>query len=521
MAERAGVGPDLARILFEHSPVGLVLLDEGGVIRHVCRLAGRVLGAAPEALAGRRMDELFVPTVRPVLAEHLAAVRGSPEPVREVVALARPGSAFVRLHTTLLPPETTGGETLFMCALADFTEHRHLEKQLEKALREAEDASLAKSRFLANMSHEMRTPLNGILGLLELTLNMDLGEEQRENLRMVRDSGRNLLTIINDILDITKIESGMLELVCEPFDLDRVLSTTAKMYSIESRSKSIDLRYVKSLDTPHELFGDPVRLRQILANLVGNAIKFTESGFVEISARPWKNPNGDTSRVCLLFEVRDTGCGIEKDLQAAIFDSFTQADTSFSRKYQGTGLGLAISKRLVDLMGGEIWVESEPGRGATFSFTACFEKSGGRRKAEGAPQSAIEGVRLPGLRILLAEDNRVNQTFVCRSLEREGHTVVGVVSGREAIEALAEQGPFDLVLMDIQMPELDGVEATRRIRADTSGAFDPNIPIIALTAYAMKGDRDRFLTAGMTDYLSKPFDSCDLVETVGRVMLRP
>jgi CheY-like chemotaxis protein len=264
-----------------------------------------------------------------------------------------------------------------------------------------------------------------------------------------------------------------------------------------------------------------VRLRQILANLVGNAIKFTESGFVEISARPWKNPNGDKSRVCLLFEVRDTGCGIEKELQATIFDSFTQADTSFSRKYQGTGLGLAISKRLVELMGGEIWVESESGRGATFSFTACFEKSGARRKEEATPQSVIDGVRLPGLRILLAEDNRVNQTFVCRSLEREGHTVVSVVSGREAIEALAGQGPFDLVLMDIQMPELDGVEATRLIRADTSGAFDPNIPIIALTAYAMKGDRDRFLTVGMTDYLSKPFDSCDLVETVGRVMLRP
>ncbi|EPR37528.1 PAS/PAC sensor hybrid histidine kinase [Desulfovibrio sp. X2] len=520
MEKESGRRVDLARAVFEHAPVGLVLLSAGGRIRDVCREAAALLGLPGAELIGRRFDELLVAGDRERLAAHLAAAGLRERPTLEVLTLTGPADRVVRMHTTVLPPDAAEGEFLYHCALVDFTEQQRLEQELDSARREAEEASRAKNRFLANMSHEMRTPLNGILGLLELTLKTELTDVQRENLRMVRDSGRNLLTIINDILDITKIESGMMGLVPELFDLDRVLSTTARMFSIESRAKGLELRYVKSLETPQELYGDPVRLRQVLANLVGNAIKFTESGAVEIEAKPWPCPDDHENRACLLFEVRDTGCGIEKGLQASIFDSFAQADTSFSRRYQGAGLGLAICKRLVDLMGGEIWVESEPGKGSTFFFTAAFELARPAPLAAGTG-AALGGIKLPSLRILLAEDNRVNQVFARRALEMEGHQVVCASSGKEALSALTRRGPFDLVLMDIQMPELDGVEATRLIRSDASGAFDPNVPIIALTAYAMKGDRDRFLQAGMNDYISKPFDTADLAEVIGRVMLRP
>jgi len=510
----------IARIMFEHAPVGLMLLSAEGEIREVCCEAAELMGLSPETVRGKRFFDLLLEEERETLATLLALARGASHPVRDVMVLAGPPQRVIRVHITVLPAEEVGGEFLFHCAVVDFTERRRLEQELEKARRAAEEASLAKSRFLANMSHEMRTPLNGVLGLLELTLRMELGEEQRENLRMVRDAGRNLLTIINDILDITKIETGMLDLVHEPFDLDRVLSTTARMFSIEARSKGVELRYVKPLDTPQELFGDPVRLRQVLVNLVGNAIKFTDKGWVEITAKPWACPHDNSSKTCLLFEVRDSGCGIAKELQAAIFDSFTQADASYSRKYQGTGLGLAICKRLVELMGGEIWVDSSPDNGSVFSFTATFDLA---RPVAQVKENGISvgGLKLPPLRILLAEDNRVNQTFARRALEMDGHSVICVANGRQALKALGKEGPFDLVLMDIQMPEMDGVEATRRIRAGENGDDVSGVPIIALTAYAMKGDKDRFISAGMNDYISKPFDTTDLSEAIGRVMLRP
>jgi len=510
----------LARAMFEHAPVGLMLLTAEGEIRAVCRESSGLLGLPPESLQGRRLFDLLREDDRESLATLLALARGASHPVREVMVLSGPPERVIRLHVSAIPAGKVGGEFLFNCAVIDFTERRRLEQELETARRAAEEASLAKSRFLANMSHEMRTPLNGVLGLLDLTLRLELGEEQRENLRMVRDAGRNLLTIINDILDITKIETGMLDLVNEPFDLDRVLSTTARMFSIEARAKGIELRYVKSLETPQELFGDPVRLRQVLANLVGNAIKFTDKGWVEISAKPWACPHDNPSKTCLLFEVRDTGCGIPRELQAPIFDSFTQADASYSRRYQGTGLGLAICKRLVELMGGEVWVESEPGAGAAFSFTATFDLARPAIPEQGEGP-VVGGLRLPALRILLAEDNRVNQTFARRALEMDGHSVACAANGRQALQMLDRDGPFDLVLMDIQMPEMDGMEATRRIRAGEGGGFDPGVPIIALTAYAMKGDKDRFLSAGMNDYISKPFDTTELSEVIGRVMLRP
>ncbi|WP_051694487.1 ATP-binding protein [Desulfohalovibrio reitneri] len=409
------------------------------------------------------------------------------------------------------------GEPGVFGVLRDITERKELERELNEARRMAEDASKSKSRFLANMSHEMRTPLNGILGLIGLTLGQDLPKEARENLRMSRDSGQNLLSIINDILDITKIEAGRLELVKERFDLDQVLNSTVRLFSIEAKSKGVALRYVKSMEAPQFLYGDPVRLRQVLINLVGNAVKFTEAGEVELSVRPVNDPMDGGGDTLLEWTVRDTGCGLDESLRADIFDIFTQAEPARTRTHQGTGLGLAISKRLVEMMDGEITVSSEPDCGSTFTFTARFECAPEESTARDRGEN--RGIVLPTLRILLAEDNRVNQAYARRALEMEGHQVVCVENGHEALEALSGES-FDLALMDIQMPHMDGVTATRAIRSGEAGV-PSDFPVVALTAYAMKGDREEFMEAGMNDYVSKPFDSKDLIRVIARVMLRP
>jgi signal transduction histidine kinase/ActR/RegA family two-component response regulator/PAS domain-containing protein/HPt (histidine-containing phosphotransfer) domain-containing protein len=395
---------------------------------------------------------------------------------------------------------------------------RRMEERLVEANRLAEEAkttaleaSKTKSRFLANMSHEIRTPISGILGMAEMTITTGLSNEQRKNMDMIRDAARSLLGIVNDVLDISKIEASRMELAPEDFDLPPLLDTVTGPFAAQAEGKGVLLRHRTDPDVPSRLRGDPDRLTQILVNLLGNALKFTERGLIELRV---KTAGTEPGRTCLLFSVRDTGEGIDPDKLETIFESFTQADGSVRKKHQGTGLGLTIARELVELMGGTIRAESEPDQGATFTFTAWFDAPVQEKAPAPKQAAAPRGLHL---NILLAEDNPLNQKFLTHFLTMFGHTVAVADNGRQALEILALRGrELDLVLMDIQMPEMSGIEATRTIRAADGRTFDPRIPIIALTAYAMTGDRERITEAGMDDYVSKPVDMKELSAAIAR-----
>jgi signal transduction histidine kinase/HPt (histidine-containing phosphotransfer) domain-containing protein/ActR/RegA family two-component response regulator len=387
--------------------------------------------------------------------------------------------------------------------------------EMEAALKEAaESANNAKSEFLANMSHEIRTPLNGILGMSAVALERNPPAQERESLKMIHDSGTSLLRIVNDILDFSKIESRKLELEAVPFSVGAVIQEAAALLQVQASLKELAFVTTVSPDVPDAVVGDPLRFKQVVMNLGANAIKFTPSGRVGIAV------SNDACRegvVRLHVAVSDTGIGIPEEQHATIFEPFRQADGSTTRKFGGTGLGLAISATLVRLMGGSIWVESEVGVGTTFHFTVTLDVA--RAAAPSAVDSEAEQQgrltdrpTLRPVRVLVAEDNLVNQQVARGLLVGRGHTVSVVDNGRDAVDAVM-RGGFDLVLMDVQMPEMDGFEATRTIRARETGSG--RVRIIAMTAAAMRGDRERCLEAGMDGYLSKPIDPAMLDAVVG------
>lgn len=386
--------------------------------------------------------------------------------------------------------------------------------EIERLLVEAQQASKLKSEFLANMSHEIRTPMNGVLGMTDMVLDTSLEPEQREYLEAARYSADSLLTIINDILDFSKIEAGRLDLNPIEFSPQECLEDAAKIFTVPLRSKRLEYSCDIAPDVPPQLIGDPDRLRQVLLNLVGNAVKFTESGSISIHVR---RESENASGVLLHFEVRDTGIGVPADKRKVIFESFRQVDGSTTRKYGGTGLGLTICSRLVALMDGAIWVESELGKGSQFQFTARFGlasktaqdlASMARAISSGSP--AFEPPRT--LKVLLAEDNIINQRLATRLLEKRGHQVSVTATGREGL-SLLEGTPFDVVLMDVQMPDMDGLQATALIR-EREARQGIHTPIIALTAHTMQGDRERCLNAGMDDFITKPVNAEELIAAV-------
>ncbi len=426
----------------------------------------------------------------------------------------RTGKALKIYTAPILNPE--GGIMGGMEFVADITDLRQLERDLVKALDASKAAGKAKSEFLATMSHEIRTPLNGVIGMLQLLEDSDLPPEQLEYVQTALHSSSSLLAVINDILDISKIEAGRLELVESSFSLAEVLRQVLGTFRQQVKEKNLSLSFVVDPRIPSVVRGDMGRLRQILFNLVGNSVKFTDTGGVSIvvSPLPQGSPQG-TLR--LLFSVNDTGSGIDEMDLEHLFEPFTQKDGSYSRRHQGTGLGLTVVKKLTELMHGSVSIESEPGAGTSVFFTVLLGRE--ERPCEsGCPKAQTLATTVsPRLKVLLAEDNKVNQLVTTRLLQRWGHEVVVVGSGEEVLDALREQH-FDLVLMDIQMPLMDGIETTRRIRNDTSGTLPAGIPIVAMTAHAMHGDEDIFLRSGMNDYLPKPLNLDELQRVLATVI---
>jgi two-component system sensor histidine kinase/response regulator len=649
------------RLIFETAMDSIIFIDEHDRVLEFNRAAEKTFGYSRQEAAGRDLAELIVPPQdQQRFRENISRYAGTGEMGSllakrvEVSLVRRGGETF--MAEMVIQPIPLDGVAAFAIFIRDITDRKRAETAMRQAQAAAEEASAAKSRFLADMSHEIRTPMNAIIGIADLLLATDLTSEQREYLTMLLESGELLLTLMNDLLDLSKIEAGKLELDPVEFDLCERLGDAVKSLAFRAHGKGLELACHIAPDVPSIVIGDPVRLRQIVVNLVSNAIKFTERGEVILDAHCQSQTESDA---IVRFAVKDTGPGIPENRLGAIFRAFEQADVSTARRFGGAGLGLAISSKLVEQMGGKIWVESQVGQGSTFHFTARFRLPHTQAHAKPLPQTSIVGLRVlvvddnatsrgileemignwdmrptaavgadearrllrearaagqpysivvidanmpqtcgfelveqlrrdgetaavimllnagnrPGdierceqlgvagylikpvkqselfdtilaianpdrveelpssdsfdscdlrpLRILLAEDTLINQRLAVGLLEQMGHTIVVANNGREAVAELEQASlnrqPFDLVLMDVQMPEMDGLEATAKIRELERGS-GRHVPIVAMTARAMKGDRERCLAAGMDGYLAKPVRSKELRAAIRAVL---
>jgi PAS domain S-box-containing protein len=494
------------RMILDQIEDGCSVADLRGYLIFVNAAYCRLLGLSPETILGTNFRACFSPENVEILRDAHVRLFNNGEVKPFQFDIVRSGEK-VSVEMSIAIERDARGEPIGSLAIVrDCTDRVRIATELADAKEAAEAASRFKGEFLANMSHEIRTPMNGILGMTNLALDTELTDYQTDCLRTVKSSADSLLTIINDILDLSKIESGKLELESVPFSLADVLKDAVKPFKVRAREKGLDLGCDVAPHTPTTVLGDPTRLKQVITNLVGNAIKFTETGQVMVAARPSSSQAGDDTTI--EFSVTDTGIGIPADKHATIFEAFRQADGSMTRRFGGTGLGLTISSTLVRLMGGRIWVESAPSAGSTFRFTARFAT------VDRAQSPACTRLAPPArvVNILVAEDNAINQRVAVGLLTKRGHHVTAVGSGREAIDAL-EREPFDVVLMDIQMPEMGGVEATAQIR-EREQQHGGHVRIIALTAHAMSGVRERCIAAGMDGYVAKPFDPPQLFAVV-------
>jgi len=486
------------RSLIENATDLVSVLDVNGVMEYASPSHERILGWAPDELIGTNALERVHPDDR--LRTATALRRGAVNPeerIRVVYRFQHRDGSWHDLEST--GRVLAGDRRLGVVNSRDVTERLQMERELAQAKEAAEAASRAKSEFLANMSHEIRTPMNAIIGITALLLEGPVTAEQRDDLETLRASGEALLALIDDILDLSRVEAGKLEVERVPFALREHVEQIVGQFVPTARHKGLTLHAEIAPTVPEAAVGDPKRLRQVLVNLVGNAVKFTRAGAVGVAVTLDGEP-ADATRARVRFAVRDTGIGIAPERLQRIFEAFEQADTSTAREFGGTGLGLAISSRLVRLMGGRLDVASEPGLGSTFAFTlelGCFAPAAADA---GARDGSLAAVALPPLRILLAEDDATNAQVAARLLERQGHRVTRVSSGAEAVEAVA-RGGTDLVLMDLRLPGMSGVDATVEIRRRGL-----DVPIVAVTAQVLVGERERCLEAGMNGFVAKPID---------------
>lgn len=495
-------------------PIVKVRLGEDGdrVLEYQNPAASRLFG--PDGVGASCLDSLCNKKTCPVLCADSAVVRE-----RECAINTLSGQRIMYKTARKLP-----NEPAIIEAMIDVTELMRTRERLARAMEGAEAASRAKSEFLATISHEIRTPINGIMGMTELALQTELSDEQREYLDLARQSALALLDIINDILDFSRIEAGKLTLAREPFSLRQMLSRCLRLFGPQATRQNDTLSLTLAPQAPDDLIGDAGRLAQILGNLVSNGIKFTKNGFVRVSVEAAPDlqcalgPEA-AQGVTLLFAVSDNGMGIPADKQQRIFEAFTQLDGSLTRGVGGTGLGLSISKSLAELLGGRLWVESAPGAGSTFYFTALFDQPAPRPRVDVRDIASDERPAMPALKLLLVEDNDINQIVAKRLLERRGHTVTAVDSGLAALELLREN-TYDCVLMDVEMPGLNGLETLQRLRDASQFGAAAATPVLALTAHAVKGYRERMLEAGFDEYVSKPIDMRELSAALVRAIAK-
>ena len=524
--EQTAASESLYRTVVDGSPNCLQLLDRQGRCLAINPKGLEKIGRTEKEILGLRFLDIWPSTTWSVVTEAFSkALHG--EQAEFEANYVRPDGRAVLWHVVFNPILDGQGRTSRVVEIAtDITDRRRAESELRRAKEAAEAATQAKSEFLANMSHEIRTPITAVLGYSDLLLEPDTPREEQANyLHTIRRNGEVLLDLVNDILDISKIEAGKLDIDhihCSPW---KILADLGVVMRVRTENKGLPLCIETDGPLPESIFTDPARLRQILINLVGNAVKFTESGQVRVVARLARAEGQDAM---LRFDVIDTGIGMTPDQVALIFCSFTQADASTSRRFGGTGLGLTISKRLATMLGGDITVTSEPGKGSTFRLSIAAGPLEGVVLSECSHTATVEDVpALPrptlNCRILLAEDGPDNQRLLTLVLKKAGATVVVAHNGREAVEmVLASQPgkgrrrndptePFDIVLMDIQMPEMDGYQATRRLRQEGI-----TTPIIALSAHATTHATHRCLDAGCDDYLAKPIDREALLHKIAK-----
>ncbi len=513
--------------------VGICTTD--GILVRANRTALKAAGITLQDVAGRPFEDSFWwswdPAVQSRLREAIRhAAAGHASRYDAIVRLA--GDRRIVIDFQIVPLFDEEGQVTHLVPSAiDVTERRKGQELLvqvkrdeetarlaaEAARIQAEEANRTKTSFLANMSHEIRTPIAGILGMAEVLRSRLTSPEHLSFLEMIRESAQSLLSIVGEILDLSKIEAGRMDASPEDFSLRERLERLVESACTEARRKGLRLTLRIDPAVPDSLHGDPDILEQVLRNLVSNAIRYTDRGSVIVAVRESQRV-GD--RQVLLFTVSDTGIGIPREKRHLLFQSFSRISGPLSRRSaEGTGLGLAISKRLVDLLGGSIWVESKVGQGSAFSFTVPFAPTGGSGSAADSGRSDEHLSGMAPLWILLAEDNRINRAFMEVALTGAGHQVSAVEDGKAAADA-AERDRYDLVLMDVQMPRMDGIEATRRIRnlSPEGSGTDPHVPVLALTAFAMPEDRARLLAAGMDGYVSKPVNFGRLAGEMDRVM---
>ncbi len=508
------------RTLADLSPDSILVNTEGRFVYANAAACDLLHAPSIESIIGHSPFDFIEPDQHGQVRERIARVLQSKEKASPDHQRWRCFDGSIVDVETSAGGVTWHGRPAVQVLLRDISERIRDEQELRAAKAAAEQATRAKSEFLANMSHEIRTPLNGLFGILQHLRSQGLNPEQAECVETALGSGRRLLGILNDILDLSRIEAGRLQLERECFHPAATVEEVVGIFQAGAREKEVELIWTVDPDLPF-VVGDEGRVRQVLFNLVGNAVKFTEKGEVEIRAEITPASQTQDSLV-LRFTVRDTGIGIEGANLKELFTPFTQADGSHTRKYGGSGLGLAIVQRLVELMGGRVSIESRVGSGTHVVFTCLVTPSGEqdcpkRKECEATTEPAETAPVIRGLDVLVAEDDRVNRLVLERFLTSQGHRVASVTNGRACLDIL-EKRSFDVILMDIQMPEMDGIDVTRHIRARTDDRR--YTPVVALTAHAMKGDRETFLKAGMDAYLSKPVDFKEIQQVVAQLATR-